>query len=144
LAFRGTYDLTLDAKNRLTVPSKLRASFADGVVLALGLDRCAALWRPADYEAFGSAALDGLHPLSDEHRKINRSLMANSFDTELDGAGRVMIPPILLERAGLDREVVVAGAGSCLEIWDRTAYREMDERTLAELPELTARFGHTP
>ncbi len=144
MAFRGTYDLTLDAKNRLTVPSKLRASFAVGVVLALGLDGGAALWRPADYEAYGASALGGLHPLSPEYRQLNRFIEGNAFDTELDGAGRVMITPRVLERAALQREVVVAGAGTCLEIWDRQTYRDMDERTLAELPELTARFGHTP
>lgn len=144
MAFRGTYDLTLDAKNRLTVPSKLRGAFADGAVLALGIEHCGALWRPAEFEAFMDAALTGLHPLSPEYRNFKRSFSNNAWDTELDGAGRVMLNPKVLEHTGIERELVVAGAGDCLEIWDRKTHQELDERTRSELPELTERFGHTP
>jgi MraZ protein len=144
LPFRGTFDLTLDAKNRLTVPSKLRAAFADGIVVSLGIERCGALWRPADFEQFGAEALTGLHRLSPEYRNVNRTLAGNSWDLELDGSGRVMLDPRVIAYAGLDREVVVAGAGDCLEIWDRRTHQELNERLLAELPEFTERFGNTP
>ena len=51
MAFRGTFDFTLDAKNRLTVPAKFRAALADGIVLARGAGRCLELWPQAEYEA---------------------------------------------------------------------------------------------
>ena len=57
MTFRGTFDLTLDAKNRLTVPTRYRAAYAEGVVLAAGLEDCVAIWRPEDYDAWTTAAL---------------------------------------------------------------------------------------
>jgi MraZ protein len=61
---------------------------------------------------------------------------------ELDSAGRVMVPPRLLEYAGLQREVVVTGAGECLEVWDRGAWTDYNAALSDELPDITAAFGH--
>ena len=120
MAFRGTFDHTLDAKNRLTVPAKFRAALADGVVLARGSERCVEVWPAADYERLHGAA----------------------FDTELDGAGRVGLPPKLLEHAGLAREVAIVGAGDSLEIWDRGAWSSVDEDSPDRINELTRSLGH--
>ena len=61
-------------------------------------------------------------------RKLKRFFSANSLDTELDAAGRVMVPAFLLEHAGLGKEVVVTGAGDCLEVWDRGAWARLQRR----------------
>ena len=74
---RSSY--SLDAKNRLTVPARFRADFAAGLVLAKGIERCVALWKPADYDAFRAAALEGMHPLSPEARKLQTYFSANSM-----------------------------------------------------------------
>ena len=131
MAFRGTFDHTLDAKNRLTVPARFRSELSGGVVLAKGLERCVAVWTPAAYDAYTAAALKDFHPLSKEAQKLTRFFSANSLDTELDGAGRVGIPPFLLQYAGLDKECVVTGGGDCLEVWDRQAWHDYN-RTLAD------------
>ena len=89
MIYRGTYDYSLDAKNRLTVPAKFRASLSDGVTLALGIERCIDLWPPAAFEQHVQTVLGEMHPLSVEFEKFNRFYSANSFDTELDAAGRV-------------------------------------------------------
>ena len=52
MAFRGTFDHTLDAKNRLTIPAKFRASLAEGVVLSKGIERCVQVWTPKAYDAY--------------------------------------------------------------------------------------------
>jgi len=143
LAFRGTFEFTLDAKNRLTVPSRFRAAFADGVVLAIGLDGTAGVWHPEDYEAYTAEALAGLRPLSEDYRRLDRTFSHNSWDTELDGAGRVMLPPRLVQHAGLSKDVLLAGTRRCLEIWDREAWIAYNERSLADLPDITARLGDT-
>jgi len=142
MAFRGTFDYSLDAKNRLTVPAKFRASLAEGVVLAKGIERCVQLWTPRGFEHYTGAALQGVHPLSDESRKLTRFFSANSLDTELDAAGRVMVPGFLVEHAALRKEVVVTGAGDCLEVWDRAAWGEYNRALSDELPEITAAIGH--
>ena len=142
MAFRGTFDHTLDAKNRLTVPAKFRAALADGVVLAKGVERCVAMWTPVAYEAQTAAALAGRNPLSPQARELARFFAANAIDTELDSAGRVMVPGFLLEHASLRKEVVVTGAGECLEVWDRAAWAEYNAALSDELPDITAAFGH--
>jgi MraZ protein len=118
VAFRGTFEYTLDAKNRLTVPAKFRATLAEGVVLARGVERNVAIWRPSEYEDQAQATLAGRNPLSPEARELRRFFSANAIDSELDSAGRVMIPGFLLDHAGLEKDVVVTGAGECLEVWD--------------------------
>ena len=55
MAFRGTFDHTLDAKNRLTIPAKFRASLAEGVVLSKGIERCVQVWTPRAYDAYVAA-----------------------------------------------------------------------------------------
>jgi MraZ protein len=142
MAFRGTFDHTLDVKNRLTIPAKFRAALSEGVVLSKAIERCVQVWTPAAFDAYVGSALQDVHPLSEQSRKLNRFFAANSLDTELDGAGRVMLPGFLLEHGGLEKEVVVTGAGECLEVWNRGAWSEYNAALSNELPDITAAFGH--
>ena len=139
-SFRGTFDYTLDAKNRLTVPARFRAVLADGVVMAKSTEPCVQLWVPADYEAFTSGALAPLNPASPDARKLRRFFSANSHDTELDSAGRIGFPPFLLEHGKLGKDVVVTGAGDCLEVWDRGEWSSYNDALAAEADEITARL----
>jgi MraZ protein len=143
MAFRGTFDYTLDAKNRLTVPARFRAELAGGIVLAKGLERCVAVWTPAAYDAYTAAALKDFHPLSKEAQKLRRFFAANSLDTELDAAGRVMLPAFLLEHAGLTKDVVVTGSGDALEIWDRATWASYNDALASDVDEITASLGNT-
>ena len=149
MIFRGTFEHALDAKHRLTVPAKFRATLANGVVLAVspettpGTPRSISIWTPEAFDAFTSAALDGLNPLSSPARELKRVLNNNSHDTELDSANRVMIPAPLMRYAGLDKDVVVTGSGECLEVWDRAAYTAYNEGALARFPDLAESVGNT-
>ncbi len=149
MSFRGTFDHALDAKHRLTIPAKFRASLAGGVVLAAspeieaGSPRAISIWRPQDYEDYMSSILAGLNPGSPKARELKRFFFATSFDAELDAANRVMIPPELIRYAGLDKEVVVTGSGECLEVWDRTRYRHNLEDVTNRIPDITASLGDT-
>ncbi len=138
MAFRGTFDHTLDAKNRLTIPSKFRAQLASGIVLAKGVERCVAIWTPEAYDVHTSTALAGRNPLSPEARDLARFFGANASDTELDAAGRVMLPAFLMEYAGLGRDVVVTGAGEYAEIWDRAAWAAYNEGLAARVIDIAA------
>src|SRR5918998_4794468 len=101
MAFRGHFDYSLDAKNRLNVPPKFRAAFSDGVVLAKALEPCVAIWTPDGFEAFTSSFLQNLNPVSAERRKLTRYFAGSSFDVELDAAGRVTMNAPLLTHAGI-------------------------------------------
>ena len=137
MAFRGTFDFTLDAKNRLTVPARFRAQLSDGVVLAKSFEPCVALWTPNAYDLYTRASLEGLPPTGPRHRELSRFFAANAVDTELDAAGRVMLPPFLLDHGSLSREVVVTGAGDYLEIWDRGAWRDYNAQLAGRVNAIT-------
>jgi MraZ protein len=144
VAFRGTFEYTLDAKNRLTVPPKFRAALSDGVVLAKAVEPCVAIWTPPAYEAQTAAALTGRNPLSPQARELARFFAANAIDTELDSAGRVMIPTFLLEHGSLTREVVVTGAGEALEVWDRGRWRDYNADLGSRITDITASLDTSP
>jgi MraZ protein len=149
LTFRGTFEHALDAKHRLTIPAKFRGALSGGVVLApspeveTGAARTVAVWIPEEYDAYTSATLAELNPASPKARELKRFYFNSSFDTELDAAHRVMIPPQLMTYAGLDKEVTVTGSGECLEVWDRQSYRQNFEDVLTRIPDIAASLGDT-
>ena len=144
MAFRGTFDHTLDAKNRLTVPARYRSALADGVVLAMTIDQrpCVGMWRPDDYERYTERALADQPPLSPARALLERFVYGSSADVDLDAAGRVMIPGFLSGHAGLQKDVVVVGVGDRLELWDRHQWNDHRPALLDGVAELTSQSGH--
>ena len=148
MAFRGSFDNNLDAKNRLTIPAKLRNLLADGVVVALQRDarNCLAIWATDDFNAHVERMLGQVNPLSADYARLERFLNAYSSEVELDAAGRVMLPAKLLEQAGLGREVAVIGVGNRLEVWDREAWRAHGAELVETVNDIGpgTSYGHTP
>ncbi len=149
MTFRGTFEHALDAKHRLTIPARFRGALSGGVVLAAsqeiqpGAPRTVSVWPPEAYDAYTTSTLAGLNPASPKARELKRFFFNASFDTELDAANRVMIPPQLMAYAGLDKEVVVAGSGECLEVWDRRRYAQNFKDALTRISDLAASLGDT-
>ncbi|HET8527340.1 MAG TPA: division/cell wall cluster transcriptional repressor MraZ [Gaiellaceae bacterium] len=125
----GEYEHTLDDKNRLTLPSKFRQAFADGIVVTRGMDGCLFAYTRDDWDRLVRSRLATLDPLSQEGRRMQRFFFSGAAETEPDKQGRVGVPSALLQHAKLGRDVVVAGVHDHLEIWDRDAWR----RELAEV-----------
>ena len=142
MAFRGSFDYSLDAKNRLNVPPKFRASFSGGVVLAKALEPCVAIWAPEAFEAFTESFLADLNPVSAERRKLTRYFAGSSFDAELDAAGRVTLNDALLAHARIDREVVVVGVLDHIEVWSRERWAADQGELNAEIVEIAESLGH--
>ena len=119
----GEHEHALDGKNRLTLPSKLRGAFGDGVVVTRGLDGCLNAWPVEAWETM-AARLEAVDPFSVDGRNLRRHFFSGAAQGELDKQGRLVIPATLLETAGITREVTVAGVSDHLEIWDRAAWRQ--------------------
>jgi MraZ protein len=119
----GEHDHSLDDKNRLTLPAKLRAAFDDGVVVSRGLDGCLFAYPRAEWEAL-AGRITSLDPLGEDARTMRRHFFAGATQGELDKQGRLVLPTTLIEHAGLGREVTVAGVYDHLEIWDRVKWRQ--------------------
>ena len=119
----GEYDHTLDDKNRLTLPARLRAELGDEVVITRGLDGCLFLHSRAAFEVL-AARMGTLDPFDRDARRLQRHFYTGAPLAELDKAGRIVLPAKLLEEYGIGREVTIAGVYDHLEIWDRAAWRE--------------------
>jgi MraZ protein len=88
------------------------------------MDGCLYAFRRPDWERVVESRLAGLDPLSKEGRTMKRFFFSAAAEAEPDKQGRIMLPAALIEHAGLQRDVVVAGVHDHLEIWDRAAWRD--------------------
>ena len=119
--FLGTHAPRLDDQGRLVLPAKFREALAPGLVLTKGQDRSIVVWPATEFTAY--AARLGEASRSDEKvRAYLRVLFSSAFDEQPDKQGRITLPPVLREYAGLDRDVVVVGNGQTVEIWNAAAW----------------------
>ena len=144
MAFRGHFEHSLDAKHRLSIPARYRTEFGSGLVLSKDSDACITVSTPEAHEQKVDRALAGKNPLSPEYKRIQRYFQGNSFDLDLDSAGRVTLPVKLLAHASVDKEVVVAGVGEHLEVWSREGWQAEQEALDAGIEEVTSSLGDAP
>jgi MraZ protein len=137
----GEYEHTLDEKNRLTLPAKFRQAFKGGCVLTRGFDPCIYAYPSEQWQRLIQERLAALDPLSREARRLQQFFFSGAAEVELDGQGRVMIPGALLARGGLRKEVVVAGLGDRLELWDRAAWREQLKEVEGSVEDVAERLA---
>ena len=114
--FLGTYYHNLDAKNRLTIPSKILANITDSkLIISKGFDGCLELRTLHEFEKFTNNLL-ALSQNKLNTRTILRQLLANASEVEIDSAKRILIPSNLLQEAKLEKEAVIIGIGNKCEI----------------------------
>ena len=114
--FMGEYNHTVDAKGRLIVPSKFREQLGDEFVITKGLDNCLFVYDNSEWTAL-EEKLRALPITNTAGRKFSRFLLAGATTCEVDKQGRILIPAVLREFAGLEKDVVLAGAGNRIEVW---------------------------
>jgi MraZ protein len=135
--FLGTHTPRLDEKGRLILPARFRDELVGGVVITKGQERCLYGFPTAEFQRI--ADLLATAPMSHKAaRAYNRVFFASAYDEIPDKQGRVTIPQPLRDYAGLDRDLVVIGASTRIEIWDKTAwetYLEASEEEFAEIEE---------
>lgn len=120
--FMSEYHHSLDTKGRLIIPQKFREQLGDTFILSRGLDHCLYIYTNEDWERFIDK-LSTLPELSSANgRKLNRFFIAGAIQCEVDKQGRILIPTNLREFASLEKEVVLAGVGKRIEVWNRLAW----------------------
>jgi MraZ protein len=135
--FLGTHQPRLDEKGRLFLPAKFRDELAGGLVITKGQERCLYVFPSAEFAAM-TERMAAAPVTSKAGRDYMRVLFAGASDEHADKQGRVMIPAGLRTYAALDRDVVVIGANTRLEIWDRVtwdSYLAEQEQQFADLSE---------
>ena len=132
--FRGVTALTLDSKGRLAVPAKFREvlQLRAGGKLVITADSalCLLVYAAPDWEPI-QQRLMGLSSFNTRTRDLQRLLVGNASDVELDGAGRILIPPSLRKFAGLDKDVALVGQGARFELWDEAKWDAQMDKSIA-------------
>lgn len=115
--FMGRYNHTIDPKGRLSIPSKYREILGDEFVVSKGMDDCLFLYANEDWKAF-ETKLSSLPLMNDEARQFARFFLSGAQYVTVDKQGRILMPQDLRDFAGLEKDVVLAGMGSRIEVWD--------------------------
>lgn len=127
----GEYEHTLDAKGRLSMPAKLRRDMGEAFIVTKGLDGCLFAFSQEEWKNF-ETKLKAL-PLSDRNaRNFVRFFLAGATECELDKQGRFLIPNNLRTAAKLEKEAIIIGVGTRLEIWNREIWQSKDEEISAD------------
>ena len=140
MGFRGNFPYQLDDRNRVALPPRFREDFANGAVLTPGVDRCISVYTPEGYDR-ASEVIDRTPDHTREGRRIRRAFFGNSFDVPRDGQGRLLLPPKLIEYAGIRKDVLVVGADKHLEIWDKDAWESQETGLQSDFEEAMERIG---
>jgi len=134
--FRGVTQLALDAKGRLAIPGKHRAALtgsADNsertLIVTADPSRCLLVYPRATWEPL-QARLMGLSSFNVEIRGLQRLLVGHADEVEMDGTGRILVPPALRQYAGLEHHVVRVGHGNKFELWDDAKWQQETARTI--------------
>ncbi len=136
--FQGASSLSLDAKGRLSVPTRHRDALGSQITLTRHPDGCLLVFPQPEWERFRDrvAAL----PMTAQWWK--RIFLGNAMEVALDGTGRVLVSPELRAAAGLARDAVLLGMGTHLELWDKATYEAKEAEALqAAMPDVFKDFS---
>ena len=127
--FHGEYQSTIDAKGRFHLPGSLKKQLAEGenrFIVSRGFEKCLTLYPMKSWQGI----LDRISQLNDfdpKVRQFRRQFLGGATEVELDGAGRILLPPTLREFALPGKEIVLAAALDRFEIWDASKYKQLFE-----------------
>jgi MraZ protein len=139
--FQGASALNLDAKGRMSVPARHRDALllqGEGrVTLTKHPDGCLLLFPRPEWEAFRARVAQ----LPMDAHWWRRIFLGNAAEIDLDGAGRILITPELRTAANIEREIMLLGMGSHLEIWDANTYAAKEQAAIAQgMPDVLKQF----
>ncbi len=140
--FMGEYNHTVDEKGRLIIPSKFREELGNEFVVTKGLDGCLFVYDKKEWQIL-EEKLRALPLTNKDARAFARYMLAGAAMVELDKQGRILIPAVLRSFASLDKDVVLIGVASRVEIWNKEKWENasFDESDMDEIAEKMADLG---
>ena len=133
--FLGEHRHSLDAKGRVIFPVRMRSDLGAQVVVQKGIEPCLYVLPPDEWDRQVARVTD-LPTTNPDARRYARHFFSQASSERIDGQGRLTIPQGFREYAGLDRDVVIVGAGRRVEVWDASRWdgqRDADDSNLADL-----------
>ncbi|MCG7757055.1 MAG: division/cell wall cluster transcriptional repressor MraZ, partial [Nitrosomonas sp.] len=132
--FRGVTQLSLDAKGRLAIPARYRSELmstcSGHLIVTVDPSKCLLIYPQPAWEPI-EQKLNNLSSFDSKTRNLQRLLVGNASDVEMDAAGRILLPPPLRLFAGLSKDVVLVGQGAKFELWDEVQWNLQIEDALA-------------
>jgi MraZ protein len=129
--FLGEFEYRIDDKGRMPFPPRFRPYFKDGIIIAPSPEKCLAVYTLTEWKKLADSLTSSSLPPS-KLRKINRALFATAFHTNMDAQGRINLPTALRQYAGIGEDVIIAGANSYLELWDKAHWDTEKNADLGE------------
>lgn len=133
--FRGVHSLNLDAKGRLVMPTRYRQRLIEicngQLVITVDRDHCLLLYPLPEWELI-EQKLARLPSFNPQARSLQRLLIGHATEVELDGAGRVLLPPLLRDFARLEKTAVLIGQSNKFELWSEALWNERRDAWLAQ------------
>lgn len=118
----GEFQHNIDDKSRVFIPVRLREDLGEHFILTRGLDGCLSAYSEAEWNVL-ETHIRAL-PMS-KSRGLKRFFFAGANEVTLDKQGRIVVPANLRQYAGLERDVMIIGASSHVEIWDKQKWDEL-------------------
>jgi MraZ protein len=133
--FRGRYEHAIDAKGRTSLPSRFRealgATGESRLILTTGLEPCLVAYPLQEWIAF-EERLGRLPQFDESVTMLKRIYVSGAIECDVDRLGRVLVPAPLRKHAKLTREVLWAGMGRHIELWDKDAYEGLRDSVLGD------------
>ncbi|HVP19948.1 MAG TPA: division/cell wall cluster transcriptional repressor MraZ [Spirochaetia bacterium] len=138
----GEFRCSLDEKARLLIPARMRTEVLGNVViLTRGVENCLWLFPPEEWKIFSENLVGSTSLLQSQARLIQRRLIAPAQETEIDKAGRIVIPSTLREYAELKKECLILGLKKYMEVWSETSYQAYLQENEAKFKEAAEELG---
>ena len=121
--FIGEYEHSLDAKGRVIMPVKLRDDIGEKFIITKGLDGCLFAYSQNEWTNF-EEKLKSLPLTNKNARDFVRFFLSGAVECEIDKQGRFLIPGNLREYATLEKDAVIIGVGTRIEIWNKASWKQ--------------------
>lgn len=136
--FQGASSLSLDAKGRLSMPTRHRDALGAALTITKHPHGCLMVFPRSAWEQFRERIVN--LPMSAQWWK--RIFLGNAMDVDMDGSGRVLVSPELRTGAGISKDVVLLGMGAHFELWDAQVYAAQEAEAMkADMPDVFKDFS---
>ncbi|HZG88268.1 division/cell wall cluster transcriptional repressor MraZ [Paenibacillus sp.] len=135
--FMGEFQHSVDEKGRMIIPAKFRDALGTTFVMTRGLDQCLFVYPMSEW-AIMEQKLKSLSLMKSDARAFTRFFFSGAVECELDKQGRVNIPSNLREHAKIEKDCVVIGVATRVEVWSKEAweaYSRQSEDSYNEIAE---------
>jgi len=129
--FFGEYEYRIDEKGRVPIPPKFRGKLKEGIILTLGVERCITAYPSSEWKKLADT-LTASPATRSKLRRLNRAIFAAAFRLNIDRQGRIALPAPLREYAEIADEVIIAGANTYFELWNKEQWESEKASSLEQ------------